>query len=150
MGGPKYYNHYPWGWAWAGDTPFRRWKRETYRGGTSDPFIVHWPEHLKGTGKVRTQYAHAIDMVPTVLEALGIEPPETHQGLHAIAARGRQLRRTPSRTPNAPTKHLTQYFEMMGHRCDLSRGLARGLPVAGAFVHGGGASPSGRRSLMRS
>ena len=37
LGGPRYFNHYPWGWAWAGNTPFKRWKRETYRGGTSDP-----------------------------------------------------------------------------------------------------------------
>jgi arylsulfatase len=47
LGGPRFFNHYPWGWAWAGDTPFRRWKRETYRGGTSDPFIVHCPRASK-------------------------------------------------------------------------------------------------------
>ena len=75
IGGPKYFNHYPWGWTWAGNTPFRRWKRETYRGGTSDPFIVHWPAGIKAKGEMRTQYAHAIDMVPTVLDALNIEPP---------------------------------------------------------------------------
>ena len=44
LGGPKYYNHYPWGWAWAGNTPFRRWKRETYRGGVADPLIVRLPK----------------------------------------------------------------------------------------------------------
>ena len=33
IGGPKHFNHYPWGWTFAGNTPFRRWKRETYRGG---------------------------------------------------------------------------------------------------------------------
>ena len=43
LGGPRHFNHYPWGWTWAGDTPFRRWKRETTRGGVSDPFIVHGP-----------------------------------------------------------------------------------------------------------
>ena len=43
LGGPGTFGHYPWGWTWAGNTPFRRWKRETYRGGTSDPFLVHWP-----------------------------------------------------------------------------------------------------------
>ena len=75
LGGPKYFNHYPWGWTWAGNTPFRRWKRETYRGGVSDPFIVHWPKGIKAKGEIRTQYAHAIDMVPTVLELLGIEAP---------------------------------------------------------------------------
>src|SRR5690606_297734 len=53
LGGPKYFNHYPWGWAWAGNTPFRRWKRETYRGGSTDPFIVHWPAGFKARGEVR-------------------------------------------------------------------------------------------------
>ena len=43
LGDKRSYNHYPWGWAWAGDTPFRRWKRETYRGGSTDPFIMAWP-----------------------------------------------------------------------------------------------------------
>ena len=42
LGGPKHFNHYAWGWTFAGNTPFRRWKRETYRGGISDPLIVHW------------------------------------------------------------------------------------------------------------
>ena len=43
IGGPEHFNHYPWGWTFAGNTPFRRWKRETYRGGSTDPFIVSWP-----------------------------------------------------------------------------------------------------------
>ncbi len=72
IGGPKTFNHYPWGWTWAGNTPFRRWKRETYRGGASDPFIVHWPRGIKAKGEIRSQYAHIIDMVPTVLDVLGV------------------------------------------------------------------------------
>src|SRR5205823_3473153 len=43
LGGPLTYNHYPWGWTWAGNTPLRRWKRETYQGGMTDPFVVSWP-----------------------------------------------------------------------------------------------------------
>ena len=81
LGGPKTFNHYAWGWTFAGNTPFRRWKRETYRGGISDPFIVHWPKGIKAKGKLRTQYAHAIDMMPTVLEALGIEAPTNIKGV---------------------------------------------------------------------
>ena len=81
LGGPTTFNHYAWGWTFAGDTPFRRWKRETYRGGISDPFIVHFPKGLKARGEVRTQYAHAIDMVPTVLDLLGIEPPASIKGV---------------------------------------------------------------------
>ena len=81
LGGPASYNHYAWGWAWAGDTPFRRWKRETYRGGSTDPFVLAWPAGIAARGEVRTQYAHAIDMVPTVLDALGIQPPEAIRGV---------------------------------------------------------------------
>lgn len=55
LGGPNTHNHYAWGWAFAGNTPFRRWKRETYRGGVSDPFIVHWPKGIKAKGEIRTQ-----------------------------------------------------------------------------------------------
>ena len=90
LGGPKYFNHYPWGWTHAGNTPFKRWKRETYRGGVSDPFIVSWPKGIKAKGQVRTQYAHAIDMVPTVLEALGIEPPTQIRGVTQSPIEGDQ------------------------------------------------------------
>jgi arylsulfatase len=115
LGGPKHFNHYPWGWTWAGNTPFRRWKRETYRGGISDPFIVHWPQGIKAKGEVRTQYAHATDMVPTVLEALGLEPPTMIKGVAQSPIEGVSLAHTFD-DPNAPTKHNTQYFEMLGHR----------------------------------
>jgi arylsulfatase len=81
IGGPAAYNHYPWGWAWAGNTPFRRWKKEVYRGGCTDNLIVHWPAGIKAKGELRTQFAHAIDMAPTVLEALGFEPPDTIRGV---------------------------------------------------------------------
>ena len=43
LGGPDAHNHYPWGWAWAGNTPLKRWKRETHEGGVTDPLIVSWP-----------------------------------------------------------------------------------------------------------
>jgi arylsulfatase A-like enzyme len=115
LGGPKYYNHYAWGWTWAGNTPFRRWKRETYRGGISDPFIVHWPKGIKAKGEVRTQYAHAIDMVPTVLELLGIEPPTSIKGVTQSPIEGLSLAHALDNA-QSPTKHITQYFEMMGHR----------------------------------
>ena len=115
LGGPKHFNHYPWGWTWAGNTPFRRWKRETYRGGISDPFIVHWPQGIKAKGEVRTQYAHATDLVPTVLQALGLDPPTTIKGVAQSPIEGVSLAHTFD-DANAPTKHGTQYFEMMGHR----------------------------------
>lgn len=115
IGGPKYFNHYPWGWTHAGNTPFRRWKRETYRGGVSDPFIVTWPKGINAKGEIRNQYAHAIDMVPTVLDALGIEPPTVIKGVTQSPLEGFSLADS-FNNANAPSKHITQYFEMFGHR----------------------------------
>jgi arylsulfatase len=115
IGGPKYFNHYPWGWTHAGNTPFRRWKRETYRGGVSDPFIVCWPKGIKARDEVRTQYCHAIDMVPTVLDALGIEPPTQIRGVTQSPIQGFSLKSSFD-DANAESLHRTQYYEMFGHR----------------------------------
>lgn len=115
LGGPKYFNHYPWGWAWAGNAPFRRWKRETFRGGVSDPFLVHWPAGIKARGEIRRQYGHIIDMVPTVLDALGIEPPAQIRGVTQSPLHGVSLRPTFD-DEVAPSRRTTQYFEMIGHR----------------------------------
>jgi arylsulfatase len=115
LGGPKYFNHYSWGWTFAGNTPFRRWKRETYRGGVSDPFLVHWPKGIRAKGQVRTQFAHAIDMLPTVLDCLEIEPPAQIRGVTQSPIEGVSFKHT-FEDAKAPTKHETQYFEMFGHR----------------------------------
>ncbi|MEZ4598960.1 MAG: arylsulfatase [Syntrophotaleaceae bacterium] len=115
LGGPKYFNHYPWGWTHAGNTPFRRWKRETYRGGVSDPFIVCWPRGIKARGEIRSQYCHAIDMVPTVLDAFGIEPPGQIRGVTQSPLQGHSLKSSFD-DARAPALHVTQYFEMFGHR----------------------------------
>jgi arylsulfatase A-like enzyme len=115
LGGPGTFNHYPWGWTWAGNTPFRRWKRETYRGGVSDPFLVHWPRGIRARGAVRTQYAHIIDMVPTVLDSLGLEPPAAVRGVTQSPVHGVSFAHTFD-DPAAATRHRTQYFEMFGHR----------------------------------
>ena len=130
LGGPEFCNHYAWGWTWAGNTPFRRWKRETYRGGVSDPFIVHWPKGVKAKGEVRTQYAHAIDLVPTVLDALGIEAPVSIKGVTQSPIEGMSFAHTFDNA-QAPTKHLTQYFEMMGHRAIYHDGWRAVCPWPG-------------------
>jgi arylsulfatase A-like enzyme len=115
LGGPEFFNHYAWGWAFAGNTPFRRWKRETYRGGVSDPFLVHWPKGIKAKGQIRQQFAHAIDMVPTVLDCLGIKAPKEIRGVTQSPIEGVSFKHT-FENAGAPTKHVTQYFEMFGHR----------------------------------
>jgi arylsulfatase A-like enzyme len=137
LGGPKTFNHYPWGWTFAGNTPFRRWKRETYRGGISDPFLVHWPKGVKAKGEIRTQYAHAIDMVPTVLDALGIEPPTSVKGVTQSPIQGLSFASALDNV-KAPTKHITQYFEMMGHRSIYHDGWRAVCPWPGtSFTESG-------------
>ncbi len=137
LGGPKYFNHYPWGWTFAGNTPFRRWKRETYRGGVSDPFLVHWPEGIRAKGEIRTQYAHAIDMVPTVLASLGIEAPTELRGVAQSPIEGVSFAHSFD-DADAPSKHHTQYFEMFAHRSIYHDGWRAVCPFPGtSFAEAG-------------
>ena len=112
-----------------GNTPFRRWKRETYRGGVSDPFLVHWPKGIKAKGEIRTQYAHAIDMVPTVLESLGLEAPTEIRGVAQSPIEGVSFAQACSATPaRGPTttpstsrcSPVARSITMVGGRCVLS------------------------------
>ena len=138
LGSPEFCNHYAWGWTWAGNTPFKRWKRETYRGGVSDPFIVHWPQGITAKGEVRTQYAHAIDMVPTILEAAGYEPPEAIRGVTQSPIQGVSFAHS-FNDATAETRHLTQYFEMMGHRAIYHDGWRAVCPWPGPSFKEAGA-----------
>jgi arylsulfatase A-like enzyme len=137
LGGPDHFNHYPWGWTWAGNTPFRRWKRETYKGGACDPFLVSWPQGTRARGEVRTQYAHIVDMVPTVLDLLGIEPPATIRGVTQSPMHGVSF--APALDDAAaPTRHHTQYFEMLGHRAIYHDGWRAVCPWPGpSFTEAG-------------
>jgi arylsulfatase len=137
LGGPDYFNHFAWGWTWAGNTPFRRWKRETYRGGVSDPFIVHYPKGIQAKGEVRTQFTHAIDMVPTVLDLLGIEPPTSIKGVTQAPIEGYSFADSID-DAEVPGKHRTQYFEMLGHRSIYHDGWRAVCPWPGpSFAEAG-------------
>src|SRR5581483_9835739 len=115
IGGPRWHNNYPWGWTVAGNTPFRRWKREVHEGGICDPLIVHWPRRLAGHGGVRHQYVHAIDLVPTVLEAAGVAPPAVLGGVPQSPLHGMSALAVLSDAA-APEYRATQYYEMFGCR----------------------------------
>ena len=128
--------HYSWGWTWAGDTPFRRWKRETYRGGVTDPCVIAWPAGLDARGEVRHQWAHAIDVVPTILDAIGIEPPEAIRGVKQSELHGTSLLGV-LRDATAEEVHHTQYFEMFGHRSIYHRGLKAVCPYPGPSLQEG-------------
>jgi arylsulfatase len=115
LGTPKANNHYPWGWAWAGNTPLKRFKRDTHEGGVADPLIVHWPSRLGTGGGTRHQYVHAIDLLPTLLELIGIESPDSISGVEQSPIEGVSFAST-LEDPVAPATHTTQYYEMLGSR----------------------------------
>ena len=115
IGGPRLHNNYPWGWTVAGNTPFRRWKRETHEGGVADPLIVHWPAGVTARGEVRSQYVHAIDLTPTLLELIGIEAPSAVAGVAQRPLDGVSIASTFA-SADAPEVHTTQYYEMFGCR----------------------------------
>ena len=115
---PKTYNHYPNGWAMAFNTPFKMWKRYEFNGGTADPCIISWPESgmtPDGQGELRHQYHHAIDIVPTILDALGVTPPATIKG-HVQSQLRRGEHALQRRQRRAPSARETQFYSMLGSR----------------------------------
>jgi arylsulfatase A-like enzyme len=115
LGGPKSYNHYAMGWAMAGNTPDRMYKEDTYEGGVHDPMIVYYPKLIKDTGAIRTQFTHAVDLVPTVLDVLGLKAPEIYNGYPQKPIEGVSFASTFNNS-SAKTGKYIQYFEMLGKR----------------------------------
>ena len=97
LGTPATYNHYANGWAMAFNTPFKMWKRYEFNGGTCDPCIISWAAGSKARGELRDQYHHAIDIVPTLLDLLGVEGPGSDQGAYPVPVRRCQHARQPRR-----------------------------------------------------
>ncbi len=121
IGGPLCHNNYPWGWTVAGNTPFRRWKREVHEGGVADPLIVSWPAGLGTPGELRRQYVHAVDVLPTVLEVLGVDLPDQVEGVPQAPVDGSSFMASLT-DPAAPESHPTQYYEMFGCRALYDQG----------------------------
>jgi arylsulfatase len=114
--------HYPIGWAMAGNTPFRRYKQDaSNEGGTRDPLIIHWPARIKDRGGKRAQFHHAIDVMPTLLEAIGIQPPDSINGHKQEPIEGVSMVYTFD-DPKIKTRHTTQYFEMFSRRAIYNDG----------------------------
>lgn len=115
IGGPWTHNHYPAAWAQAGNTPLKFYKKYTYGGGVRAPLIVHWPKGLADKGELRRQFQHAIDLAPTMLEVCGVEAPKTYRGVEQMPLHGSSIAYTFT-AADAPSRHITQYFEMGGQR----------------------------------
>ncbi len=137
LGTLKTYNHYPTGWAWGFDTPFKYWKRWSgYEGGAATPFMMCGPgikESRVADSGIRKQYIHAVDVVPTLYEMCGIEPPEVVKGYTQNPIEGISFKYTfahqyaqpeyqfpyklPDDDPLKPEKvRETQFYSMLGTR----------------------------------
>jgi arylsulfatase len=115
IGGPRTTPHYPRGWAMASGTPFRLYKINTHQGGHSVPFVFSWPAGLADRGTFRRQYAHVTDLLPTLLELIGVERPATRHGVPLASLDGVSYA-AGLRDPDAPSTHLEMVSECWGHR----------------------------------
>jgi arylsulfatase A-like enzyme len=121
IGGPHSHANYPWGWAQAGNTPFKWYKQNTHEGGVHVPLIVHWPTGVSDAGAVRDQFHHVNDVAPTVYDLLGVTAPDVYRGRPQLPISGRSMRYSFD-DPDAPTTKGAQYYEMMGHRAIVAGG----------------------------
>ena len=116
LGGFHTAPHFAAAWAHANNTPFQ-WGKQmaSHLGGTRDPMVVAWPNRIKGGGDLRTQFTHCIDVVPTILEAVGIPEPTVVDGIAQEPMDGTSFLYTLDE-PTAAERHTVQYFEMYGSR----------------------------------
>ncbi len=150
----KYYE--PWGsdktqphmavaWAWAFDTPFK-WMKQiaSHFGGTRQGMAISWPGHITDVGGIRTQFHHFIDIVPTILEATGIQAPVMVDGIAQRPIEGVSMAYTFDKAnANAPSRRDTQYFEIMGNRAIYHEGwVATTTPPQGPWLMGAGKLPN--------
>ena len=115
IGGPDTHSNFPQGWAMASNTPLRRYKQNTHGGGIRDPLVMSWPNRIAARGEVRPHFAHASDLVPTLLDQIGIDPPEQVAGVRQAPLEGESFAASLT-DPVAPARSKSQYFEMFGHR----------------------------------
>jgi arylsulfatase len=137
FGGPNAYNHYAVGWAHAMDTPYQ-WTKQvaSHWGGTRNGTIVHWPNGIKATGEIRSQFHHVIDIAPTILEAAGLPHPMVVNGIQQAPLEGVSMLYS-FNDPKAAERRETQYFEMFCNRGIYHQGWTavtrHGVPWVGAY-----------------
>ena len=119
LGGPERHNNYPWGWTMAGNTPFKRWKREVHEGGRGRPLHRElarrgWPPSGgRSDGSSPTPstscprcWNWSASSCPTTIEYV---PQTPIDGISFATLLG------PGGGDAAPHRD-TQYFEMFGSR----------------------------------
>jgi hypothetical protein len=116
LGSDRTYNHYPVGWAHAMDTPFQ-WTKQvaSHFGGTRNGIAISWPKRITARGEIRSQFHHVIDILPTILEEVGVQAPLVLNGVTQMPFEGVSMAYTFD-DAKAATRHTTQYFEIVGNR----------------------------------
>lgn len=102
-------------WARVGATPFKKYKLWPFGGGVRDPLIISWPDYILDKGGIRTQFVEVMDITPTVLDILNIDPPEQIGGIDQMDMHGASILRT-FNDPYAPAARNTQFYCMRGNR----------------------------------
>ena len=115
VGTAQTWSLYPVGWSTVSNTPFKRYKRYAHAGGRRVPFIISWPNRIEGEGAVREQFTHVSDIMPTLLEEIGIEHPKALGGKNTKPMEGTSFAYSFD-DPEASERHTEQYFEMTGRR----------------------------------
>ena len=122
LGSAYTFNHFPAGWAHATDAPFQ-WTKQiaSHFGGTRNGLVISWPDKIKDKGSVRQQFHHVIDIMPTILEAAGLEAPAMLNGVPQQPVEGVSMLYSFDK-PDVPSMRRTQYFEMLGNRAIYNNG----------------------------
>ena len=115
LGGPDTHSNFPWGWAMAANTPLKRYKQNTHGGGIRDPFVMSWPTKVSDPGSMRHNFCHVVDLTPTIMDMLGLQIPDTINGVQQMPIEGTSFAPIVS-NPSHVVNRGPQYFEMFGHR----------------------------------
>ncbi|MDA3001058.1 MAG: arylsulfatase, partial [Actinomycetota bacterium] len=121
IGGPHSHSNYPWGWAQVGNSPFKWYKQNTHEGGVHVPLVIRWPRGISRVGEIRDQFHHVNDVVPTILEAIGVRAPVVFRGIDQLPVSGTAMNYTFD-DPTCESNKSVQYFEMHGHRAIYADG----------------------------
>ncbi len=132
IGTPNSEPSYNAGWGWASNTPFQWYKTiASHFGGTRNAMVISWPEGITDEQRqnnrgLRSQFHHVIDVVPTILDVVGIEAPIKVNGVDQKPIEGVSMAYTFDNHEKR-SRRITQYFELMGNRAIYHKGWIAGV-----------------------
>ena len=121
FGGPTSHGSYPAAWGYSTSTPYNYGKMVTSGGAISTAMTISWPGKIKDPGGLRTQFTHLIDVVPTILEIVGVPEPTRVNGIDQMPMEGVSMLYAMD-DADAEELHNEQYFELTGGRAMVQDG----------------------------